>query len=298
MQITNKWLEDRAAYWQEKGVVEKVTVANANGDTALQIAQIENMISQGYDAIIVVVGSETALNAVCEKAEATGIKIISFDSLPSTDKITSKMTPPQELFGSLWATWLVENMGTTGNIIVHGGPAGVALVEQRYNGAMEIINKYPGIKVVANLHSEYNEAPAMNDLRPVLDANPNITGVLALGGAQSSAALKLMQEKGMKLVPITGENYNGYLKNWYSEIANGFESIAVCQPNWMSALSLDLAIRAIQGFKVPAKIDLEPPVVTNDNIGDYVPNDFPDDYYVLPPIGEDDYDKILGPLEK
>ncbi len=296
MQITNAMLEERAEYWKEQGVIAEVTVANANGDMPTQITQIDNMISQGYDAIIVVVGSETAANPVCEKAEAAGIRVISFDSMPSTDKITCKMTPSQEGFGRVWAEWMVEQLDGVGEIIVAGGPSGVAVADQRRAGALEVLEGYPDIKIIGEVTSEYNEGPAIQAIQPLVSANPDVDGILALGGAQSSAALKILQERGTGMLPVTGENYNGFLRTWEEEVENGFSSIAICQPNWMVKLSLDAAVRSLQGFSVPKNIEITAPTITNENLAEYVPNDFPDDYYCLPDITEEDYDKYLGPL--
>jgi ribose transport system substrate-binding protein len=298
MQLTLKSFEGRVNYWKEKGVIGEFTVANANGDTATQINQIENMISEEYDAIIVVVGSETACNPVCEKAVEKGIVVISFNSLPSTDAVQCKLAPSELEYGRTVAKWIVNEMGEKGKIIVANGPAGVAVSEARKTGALEVLGNYPGIEVVADLHSEYNEAPAMDILRPVIQANTDIAGVLALGGGQASAALKLLQEFKRPMIPITGENYNGFMKNWFSEVESGFSSIALCSPNWMAECSIDLSLRALQGFYVPKEIVFESPVFTNANIGEVCPNDEPDDYFPLPKFTWNDIDSVIGPLEK
>lgn len=298
MQQTNKMLEERADYWKAKGVLEKVVVANANGDTSVQISQIENMISQKYDAILVVAGSSTALNPVIEKAMKQGITVIAFDSLPSTDNITSKINTDPVEWGSVTAQWLVEKLEGKGKIIAMNGPAGVQVSDDRWKGAEEVFNQYPDIEIVAKVNSEYNEGPALQALLPVLDANPDINGIFSQGGALSSAALKALQQKNMKLVPMPGENYNAYLKQWDSLRSEGFSSVAPAQPNWLSVLSLDQAIRALEGYKVEKKVDVKVPLITDDTLGNFVPNDFADDYFPIDNIADKEIEEFLGPLEK
>ncbi|WP_276353225.1 ABC transporter substrate-binding protein [Cohnella caldifontis] len=298
MQETNKFLTDRAEYWKSQGVLDKVVVTNANGDTSVQISQIENMISQKYDAILVDAGSATALNPVLEKAVNAGIPVVAFDSLPSTDKITSKVNPDTKEWGSVMAQWLADKLGGKGKVIAMNGPAGVAVSEERWAGAKEVFDQYPDIKIVANLHSEYNEGPAMQAILPALDANPDVDGIFSQGGSMSSAAIKAIQQKNMKLIPVTGENYNGYLKQWNDLLPKGFSSFAPANPNWLSALSLDQAIRALQGYKVEKVVKVKLPTIDDNTLKDYVPNDYPDDYFPIKDLTEDEITQILGPLEK
>lgn len=293
MQQTNALMEERADHWKKEGILADFTVANANGDTSQQIAQIENMISKGYDAIIICAGSSTALNNVINKADAEGVVTINFDSLVTTDKVTSKINTSQVEYGKICAEWLAEEIGGKGDIIIMNGPAGVAVSDERNQGAKEVLKKYPDINVITELNTEYNEGPAMNAVKPVLDANSNLKGILSLGGSQSSAALKAVQEKGMDLIPITGENYNMFLKAWADVKDKGFSSLCVSQPNWLGVLSIDQAIRAIKGDKVEKEVVVPIPQITNDNLSEYVPNDLPDDGFPIKDITQEQIDEIL-----
>lgn len=294
MQQTNKMMEDRINYWKEKGVVAEYTVANANGDSSQQIAQIDNMISQGYDAIIVIAGSSTALNNIIEKAYDSGTVIINFDSLVTTEKVTSKINTSQLDYGRVCAEWLVKEIGEEGEIIVFNGPAGVSVSDERNQGAKEVLANYPNVKVVTELNSEYNEGPALSAIMPVLDANPNIKGILSLGGSLSSASLKALEEKNMPYIPITGENYNAFLKMWDSKKDEGFTSICVAQPNWLGVLSIDQAIKALDGAEVAAEVIVPIPKITKENLSEFVPNELPDDGYPIADITQAEIDAILG----
>ena len=295
MQQTLKMMENRIDYWKEKGVVDKLVVANANGDTSQQIAQIENMISQKYDAIIIDAGSSTALNPVAEKAMKAGIKVINFDSTITSDKITSIINTDQKQWGSLTAQWLADKIGHKGKIIAMNGPAGVAVSDERWSGAKEVFDKYPDIQIVANLNSDYNEGPAMQVILPALAANPDIAGIWSQGGSLSSAALKALQQKKMKLVPMPGENFNGFLKQWAEVQDQGFSSYAVGQPNWLGALAVEQAVRALQGSEVKQYVTVPLPIIDDNNLKDFVPNDKPDDYFPIKDLSEDDYLRYLGP---
>src|SRR3954451_19208678 len=59
------------------GKVSKVIVANRNGGSAEQIADIRNLISAGANAIIINPSSGDALNAVIAQAAARGVQVVS-----------------------------------------------------------------------------------------------------------------------------------------------------------------------------------------------------------------------------
>lgn len=298
MQQTSEMLEKRSDYWNDQGVNNKLVVANANGDTSVQVSQIENMISKKYDAILVVAGSSSALNPVIEKAMDAGITVIAFDSLPSTDKMTGIVNTDTREWGKLTAEWLVEEIDGKGKVIAMNGPAGVSVSEERWEGAKDVFDKYPEIEIVATLNTEYNEGPALEAILPTLDANKDVTGIFSQGGAFSSAALKALEQKNMDLIPITGENYNGYLKQWFDLKDEGFSSIAPAQPNWLGVLSLDQAIRDLEGYPIKQEVIVSPPIIDNSNLDQFLPNDKSDDYFIIDEINEDEIENILGVMEK
>ena len=291
MQQMKEMLDERTAYWQEKGVIEEVYLANANGDNSKQISDIQNMVAEGYDAIIVIAGSATALNNAIDEAMEKGVVVVNTNSLVTTD-VTSVLATSDEEYGDTCARWLCEELGGKGKIIMFSGPAGVATSDLRQQGAEKVIAEYPDIEVVTVLNSEYNEAPALEMITPVLDAY-EYDGILALGGSLACASLKALVESGKPMVPITGENYNGFVKLWYENIDAGFTSIAVGEPNWEGALALDLCIKILNGEEYSDYYQLTRPVITNDNIDQYVPNDIPDDYYLCDPLTDEEYVTML-----
>ncbi|GAA4306908.1 hypothetical protein GCM10023178_73570 [Actinomadura luteofluorescens] len=178
MQQTDKMLKDDVAQLKKDGKVADYQVFNANGDTSQQIAQIRAMIQQKYDVILVDAGSSTALNPALEQAANAGITVANFDSLVTSDKVVRVGTDQKE-WGRMMGRWLGEKLGGKGKIIAFNGPAGVAVSEERWQGAQEGLKQYPGVKVVSNVHSEYNLAPAAQAFASAYSANPDIDGVFS-----------------------------------------------------------------------------------------------------------------------
>jgi ribose transport system substrate-binding protein len=85
----------------------------------------------------------------------------------------------------------------------------------------------------------------------LLAAHPDVNGIWHQAGAHASASLKTLQQMGLPLVPMTGENFNAYLKQWCGLLDQGFSSFATAQVNYMAVIALDLAIQAKAGQETP-----------------------------------------------
>ena len=59
----------------------KVSVQSANANEARQIAQLENLIAEGVDALVIVPFNSKVLSNVIAKARKSGIKVIAYDRL-------------------------------------------------------------------------------------------------------------------------------------------------------------------------------------------------------------------------
>src|SRR5271163_3323998 len=99
MKETTGTIEAMADELKKQGLVDKLTITDAQGNATTQIQQIQSMIDAKLDAIIVDAGSATALDRVIADACAHGIAVANFDSLVDTKDLTTKIDTDQTLWG-------------------------------------------------------------------------------------------------------------------------------------------------------------------------------------------------------
>ncbi|KUO07685.1 substrate-binding domain-containing protein [Streptomyces sp. DSM 15324] len=298
--LTTAWMRQTLATLQgdvdrlrSAGKVGSFQAFDADGDTPRQIAQIRAMIRQTYDVILVDAGSPTALDPVLEEAVASGITVVAFDALP-TSPVVLKVGTDRWAWGSMLAQWLVDAVGGRGDIIAMTGPAATAGDDERWAGAAAVFARHPGIRVVKTVHSPYSAAPAARAFASAYAEHPDIRGVFALGGTLSAAALRTLAGEGGRLVPVAGENYNGFLKLWRSKRAEGFSARATAQPAYLSVVALEAAVAQREGVKVPAAIDVPLPEITDDNLDAYAEPGAPDDTYPVDALPQARIDQLIG----
>jgi ribose transport system substrate-binding protein len=287
MKQTEGTITDEVAELKKDGLVKDLKITDAQGNAQTQIQQIQSMIDANLDAIIVEAGSSTALNRVIADACAKGIAVVNFDSLVDTDELTAKINTDSAEWGADAAKWLVDKLGGKGKIIIMNGPAGISVSDDRRKGATPVLEANKGIEVLTETNTEYNVAPAQEAMTNLLFSNPEIDGVLSLGGALSAGAIMAFDRQGRDQVPITGENARQFLELWKQK---GIKGWATMQPNWLGALSVYTAVQALQGKNVPAFVKVPLPIIDDSNIDSYLAraDKFPADGYIY-----SDYDKAL-----
>ena len=82
------------------GKVSELVLANRNAGPSEQIADLQNLISQGVDAIIVNPSDREALNPVIEEAAAQDIVVVAVDQAVTSDQAYIA-TNDQEAYGRL-----------------------------------------------------------------------------------------------------------------------------------------------------------------------------------------------------
>jgi ribose transport system substrate-binding protein len=293
MQETQQLIDADAASLKTAGKISSFQIFNANGDTTQQISQIQAMIQQHYNVILVDAGSSTALNPVLDQAVTQGITVVNFDSLVTSTEVV-RVDTDQTQWGSMLAQWLATKIGGRGDIIAFNGPAGVAVSDDRWAGAESVFKRYPGIKVVANLNSEYNLAPAEQAFASAYSAHPGIVGIFSQGGALSDAALQTIVNQHGKLIPITGENYNGFLTLWQREMPHGFSGLATAQPNYLANIALEAGVAKAEGKTVPQYINVPLPVINDSNLSQWAKPSESSEDYPIQTIPDSEINQLIG----
>ncbi len=224
-----------------------VTYVESDNDITKQIANIEDLIAQGVDVIITTPCDTTALNATLQEAMDEGIKVILLAATIDGDAYDSLITVDETDFGATGAQWLAEQLGGEGKIVMLNGISGVSSNTLRREGAMSVFEQYPDIEILAEEDADWDYATARTVMSDLLATYPEIDGVWSQGGAMTLGAIEAFQAAGRDLVPMTGEDNNGYLK---ACVDNNMEGIAVAKPTWLTRIALDTAISLMNGEEV------------------------------------------------
>lgn len=262
----------------------EVTYVQSDNDVSKQIANLEDLIAQQVDVIITTPCDTTAINSTLEEAMDAGIKVVLLCAAVDGDSYDTLVTVDEKDFGATGAQWLADQIGGKGNIVVLNGISGFSTNTLRYEGAQSVFEQYPDIKVLAAEDANWDYAAAKTVTTDLLATYPEIDGVWSQGGAMTLGAIDSFNAAKRELVPMTGEDNNGYLK---ACIDNNMEGIAVSKPTWLARVAIENAIKLMNGEEVK-KDDIYPVMtIKTEEMPDYVHKDLSDDVWCGTELPED-----------
>jgi ribose transport system substrate-binding protein len=297
VQIVNE-VQHEATLYPE---IEEFITVSSEGDANTQISQIEDMVARGVDAILLIPVAPDAIVPAVEEAAAAGIPIVVFASLVNTDAYVTYLQADELQFGRKQGDWLMEELGCEGNIIVLNGVTGISTSDQRRQGLLDAIAACPDGGANVTILAEEDGAWAYDQGKQIVErmlaAYPDIDGVWSQGGAMTQGAIEAFEAAGRPLVPMTGEDNNGFMLDWQERIPDGFKGMAASEPTWQSRVALQAVIRILQGMPVAPFYALQVPTIYEDQVGDYVRPEYSDAYWTNSLLPAEVADELYGTNE-
>ena len=269
-QAMEGYLKEAAEELQKTGEVSEVIFAESNQNNSTQVQQIENFILQGVDAIIIDPGSATALNGAIQEASDAGIPCIIINDGPVSSEAELCYQINFDTIAQMGylTEYVCEAIGGKGNIIELRGTAGSEFDNIAHEGVLKVLEKYPDIKVVAEIYTDWTGSKAQSELASVLPTLDKVDGVVTQGG-DSYAAVQAFQSAGLDLPIIGGDDRGYFLKWWANEAPEGYDTVSVSSNPWDGATGLYVAVDILDGKDVPKEMIHPFGIVTKDEVKDY-----------------------------
>lgn len=226
--------------------VSRTIVTDANNSVDQQISQINDMLTAGANLILIDAASASALTGVVERAQRQGVQVVSFDNAVDSEYNIVVNTSSAE-FGQIGGDWLAKQLASGDKAIMLDGVSGTPVSAGRAEAAKKALEA-AGITVVANAAGDWDQAKAQSATGNLLSAYPDVKGIYSQGGAMTLGAIQVLEQRGLPILPMPGEGYNGFLKKWKElKDASGWQSIAPSQSPALVVTALEYGIKALRG---------------------------------------------------
>jgi inositol transport system substrate-binding protein len=154
--MVNKAMEKRA---KELGAT--LIVNDAQRSPERQVQQVESFIAQRVDVIILNPCEVEASTPAVEKALAAGIPIVNVNSETKTAP-TAFVGSHDEESARLAMEYIAQRLGGKGQVVMMLGYMGQAAQLKRSAGAREVLEKNPGLHLLAEQTAEWDRAKAIS----------------------------------------------------------------------------------------------------------------------------------------
>ena len=160
-------------------------IKSVKDDSGQQIEDIKELVAEGVDLLVVSPNESSALTPVISEVYKSGIPVILFDRKIQTDDYTAFIGANNYRLARRLARYMAEHIGYSGNVVIVviiRGLRGSTADTERYEGFMDGISHYPGIKVVAERPASYFRNMANTEMGRIIDSLgiSNIDAVFAM----------------------------------------------------------------------------------------------------------------------
>lgn len=221
-------------------------------DANKQSQLVDTAIGRGAKAIILDnAGSEASIAAV-KKAKDAGVPSFLIDrEINATGIAVSQIVSNNYQGAQLGAEEFVKLMGEKGNYVELLGREADLNAGIRSKGYHDIIDEYPDMKMVAQQSANWSQTEGYSKMETILQANPNIKGVIAGNDTMAMGAIAALQAAGRKDVIVVGFDGSNDVRD---SIKAGGIKATVLQPAYAQAqMAVDQAATYIKTGKGPAE---------------------------------------------
>src|SRR4051794_32090080 len=254
----NSWRQAMLKSWDKvtKPAVTSGIVAAADAYTTSenqvteQAAQIQNLILQGYDAIVINAASPDALNGPIKQACDAGIVVVSFDGIV-TEPCAWRVVVDFKDMGEKEVDFVASRLPKGGNLLEIRGLAGTSIDQSIHEGIVAGVAKHPEFKIVGSVNGDWAEDTAQKAVAGILPSLPEIVGVVDQGGDGYGAA-QAFKAAGRPTPLIIMGNRQDELAWWKEQKdANGYQTMSVSIAPGVSTLAFWVAQQILDGKEVP-----------------------------------------------
>src|ERR1700677_972758 len=270
----------------KKAVADKIVGAadvftTADKEVPTQAAQIQNLILQGYNAIVLNAASPDALNGAIKQACDAGIVVVSFDGIV-TEPCAYRVVVDFKDMGKEEVAQMAKFQHKGGNLLEIRGLACTSMDDAIHAGILEGVKAHPDFKIVSSVTGDWDQTTAQKAVATVLPSLPPIIGVVDQGGDGYGAAQAIAAAGRPEPTIIMGnrqdeleywkeqKDKNGYT-TWSASIAPGVSTLAF----WVAQQVLDGAAKTPHDLLVPylaftqADFEAELPNITKGGVASH-----------------------------
>ena len=221
-------------------------------DANKQSQLIDTAIGRGAKAIILDnAGSEASIAAV-QKAKDAGVPSFLIDrEINATGVAVSQIVSNNYQGAQLGAEEFVKLMGESGNYVELLGREADLNAGIRSKGYHDVIDEYPEMKMVAQQSANWSQTEGYSKMETILQANPDIKGVISGNDTMAMGAIAALQAAGRKDVIVVGFDGSNDVRD---SIKSGGIKATVLQPAYDQAqMAVQQAHEYITTGKAPAE---------------------------------------------
>ncbi|WP_322510561.1 ribose ABC transporter substrate-binding protein RbsB [Chloroflexus sp.] len=239
----------------------KLTIVDAQDDSAKMIAGIEDLITKKVNALIINPTDSDAVVPAIQKANEAGIPVFTVDRGANGGTVVSHIASDNVAGGRMAAEFLCKALGGKGKVVELQGIAGTSAARDRGQGFNEYMStSCQGVEIVAQQTADFNRDRGLRVFENILQAQPEINGVFAHNDEMILGAIQAAEAAGRSGIIFVGFDA---IDDATKAVQEGKLAATVAQqPALMGQTAVETVVKYLKGDKVDASIPVPLSLVT------------------------------------
>ena len=236
-------------------------------DRDQQIQVVENFTSRQVSGIVLAPLDSQALVKPVVSAVQAGLPVIVMDSGLKSDQYTSFVATDNFKGGQLAGEYLAKLLNGSGNVILLRYAVGSASTEEREQGFLDALKKFPGIKLIsADQYAGPTRETAYQASQNLLNRfGGDVNGVFCVNETSTIAMTKALRDLGKAGGKVKMVGFDAGSQS-VLDLKNGdVQGLAVQNPVLMGYLSVMTMVKHLRGEQVEKRIDTGVVLVSPEN---------------------------------
>ena len=242
--------------------------SDAKGQTSLLIMQIDKYINQNVNTLIIGTNDEYALNQVLAKGHEKGTNIIILDRGVQSEDYTTFINSDNIEIGKIGAEYIAKRLNGKGLVLLFEGLLKADVTKLRTKGFMDEIAKYKEIKVIKRV-GNYLRRDAILEMEKLLAEGIKVDAVFAESDSMISGVRSVLQRHNIDPSSIITVGCD-YTTEASDAIKAGTQTASILFPLGATQ-SVEVALKLMDGKKVPKHIVIPVKLVTQNNANEVKP---------------------------
>ena len=218
-------------------------VLDSQNDPAKELGNMEDLITQGVDAILINPTDSDAVGNAIKMANSQKIPVITLDRGASSGDVATHIASDNVAGGMMAGKYVIELLGGSGNVVELEGIAGTSAARDRGKGFNEALVG-TSIKVVAKQVADFDRTKGLNVMENILQAQSDIKAVFAHNDEMALGALKAIESSGRDIFVIGFDANDDAVKS----VSEGKMAATVAQqPSLIGSMGVEAVSKLLAG---------------------------------------------------
>lgn len=270
--VLDQFLQNVADGMQERAdaVGVDLVIVSAQEKAEVQLGQVENFISQGMDAIIVLPQDTDATEPITDAAQKSDTPLVYVNRRPSQLPAGVPYVGSDSLIsGHLQMEALGELANWEGNVAILQGDPSQEAAQLRTQGCKDIIDEHEGLNLIREQAGNWYREKGLQITENWIQSGDQIDMICSNNDEMALGAIQALKAAGMLDQVLVG-GVDATADALIAMAAGELDVTVFQDAHGQGAGGVDMAITLANGDSVPAAVDVPYLLVTPDNMDEFV----------------------------